>query len=81
MEAEQLIEHELRRILDFATQAPCPPRLAAAYRYAILPGGSWIRPRLALAVAQALASPPAQLSLPAGARSSTAGTCLPPRCS
>ena len=53
MEAEQLIEHELRRILDFATQAPCPPRLAAAYRYAILPGGSWIRPRLTLAVAQA----------------------------
>ena len=34
------------------TQEPgCPPRLAAALRYSVFPGGARIRPRLALAVA------------------------------
>lgn len=34
------------------TEAPgCPPRLAAALRYAVFPGGARVRPRLCLAVA------------------------------
>jgi geranylgeranyl diphosphate synthase type II len=30
-----------------------PPRLAAAMRHAVLPGGAWVRPQLCLSVAQA----------------------------
>ena len=52
MEAEQLIEHELRRILDFATQAPLSTAagggLPLRYSRRLI-----VRPRLTLAVAQA----------------------------
>ncbi len=63
MQAEQLIEQELERALAFATRKPCPPRLAAAYRYAVLPGGSRIRPRLTLAVALACGNAAPQAAL------------------
>jgi len=50
------IEHALRAALDAATGSQggaCPPRLTAAMRHAVFPGGARIRPQLALAVARA----------------------------
>lgn len=47
------IEHTLSRVLERASGARCPPRLAAAVRHAVFPGGARIRPRLCVAVAMA----------------------------
>lgn len=44
-----------------------PPRLASALRYAVLPGGGWVRPLLTLAVAEAVSSEASPLSLSAAA--------------
>ncbi len=49
------IEQALLAALEPGESAGCPPRLAAAIRYAVFPGGARIRPRLCLAVAQACA--------------------------
>jgi geranylgeranyl diphosphate synthase, type II len=46
------IERALRASID-AASAGAPPRLAAALRHAVFPGGARIRPRLCLAVAAA----------------------------
>jgi len=47
------IEEALSRLLGKAAAVPCPPRLAAAMRHAVFPGGARIRPRLCLSVAAA----------------------------
>lgn len=52
METGSLIERFLARTLR-AAAVGAPPRLAAAVRHAVFPGGARIRPRLCLAVARA----------------------------
>jgi geranylgeranyl diphosphate synthase type II len=52
MDAAERIEQTLNVALDAAT-AGAPPRLAAAMRHAVFPGGARIRPRLTLAIAMA----------------------------
>jgi geranylgeranyl diphosphate synthase type II len=47
------IEAALENSLLGPCSAPCPPRLSAALRYAVFPGGARVRPRLCLAVASA----------------------------
>ncbi|MCA9544430.1 MAG: polyprenyl synthetase family protein, partial [Myxococcales bacterium] len=47
------IEAALERALTLAAGPDCPPRLAAAMRDAIFPGGGRVRPALTLAVAKA----------------------------
>ncbi len=47
------IEQALGAALAAGEAGGCPPRLAAAVRYAVFPGGARIRPRLCLAVAAA----------------------------
>src|SRR5215475_13888796 len=53
MDAVSRIERALRQSMGRADVAACPPRLAAAMRHAVFPGGARIRPRLCLAVAHA----------------------------
>jgi geranylgeranyl diphosphate synthase type II len=53
MEVRSRIEAALHRALDAAVAADVPPRLAAAARHAVWPGGARVRPRLCLAVAAA----------------------------
>lgn len=45
------IEQSLALAVAQAQEPGCPPRLAAAIRYSVFPGGARIRPRLTLAVA------------------------------
>lgn len=45
------VEQSLSMAVAQAAGPGCPPRLAAAMRYAVFPGGARIRPRLCLAVA------------------------------
>ncbi len=53
--AGRLIESALESCLVEASHGPdCPPRLAAAMRHAVFPGGARLRPRLVLAVARAV---------------------------
>ncbi|MBK1700646.1 polyprenyl synthetase family protein [Thiococcus pfennigii] len=53
MDATMRIEQALTAAVADAEGPLCPPRLAAAIRYAVFPGGARVRPRLALAVAWA----------------------------
>ena len=53
MDARARIEAALNRALSMADHPAAPPRLAAAMRHAVFPGGARIRPRLTLAVAAA----------------------------
>ena len=53
MDARARIERAMERALALAGGAGAPPKLAEALRYALLPGGAWVRPRLCLAVAHA----------------------------
>jgi geranylgeranyl diphosphate synthase type II len=53
VDAKQRIERSLNQSLALAQSSEGPPRLNAAMRYAIFPGGARIRPRLCLAVARA----------------------------
>lgn len=52
---EAALEHALARACGRSNGADdsCPPRLAAALRYAVFPGGARVRPRLCLGVAGA----------------------------
>ena len=50
------IDAAISAALDHHLSADCPPRLASAVRYAVLPGGGRLRPRLCLAVAKACAA-------------------------
>jgi len=61
------IERALEAVLAEAVGPDCPPRLAAALRHALFPGGARIRPRLCLGVAEALGEPRPALSLAAAA--------------
>ena len=63
--AGDVVERALERCLRAATEGgDCPPRLAGAVRHAVFPGGARLRPRLVLAVAEAVAGPG---RVPAGA--------------
>ena len=53
MDARTRIEEALNTALALADAPGAPPRLIAAMRYAVFPGGARIRPRLTLAVAAA----------------------------
>jgi geranylgeranyl diphosphate synthase type II len=53
MKSDPRIEQALGRAIEPGELSGCPPRLAAAIRYAVFPGGARIRPRICLAVAQA----------------------------
>lgn len=53
MNAAQRIQQAVQATVDRAASAGCPPRLGAALRHAVFPGGARLRPRLCLAVAAA----------------------------
>src|SRR5215470_14101640 len=53
MDAVSRIERALRTAIGRADAVACPPKLAAAMRHAVFPGGARVRPRLCLAVAAA----------------------------
>lgn len=53
MDAGTRIETTLAAALDRAAAGAAPPKLVAAVRHAVVPGGARIRPRLCLAVAEA----------------------------
>ena len=53
MDIQARIETGLAAALDRAAGPDCPPRLAAALRHAVTPGGARVRPQLCLAVAAA----------------------------
>jgi geranylgeranyl diphosphate synthase type II len=53
MDLSERIEIGMQLSLKLATANGCPPKLAAAMRHAVFPGGARIRPRISLAVALA----------------------------
>src|SRR5262245_7582368 len=53
MDAIGRLERALSDALLLADGPDAPPRLAAAMRYAVFPGGARVRPKLCLAVAAA----------------------------
>lgn len=53
MSIRQRIESALDAALAAEATHGAPPRLVAAVRHAVLPGGAWVRPSLCLAVAEA----------------------------
>lgn len=55
MSADAVIERAIERAVAFSEGQGAPPRLAAAIRHAVFPGGARVRPQLCLAVAQACA--------------------------
>lgn len=55
------------RAVEAAAAPPCPPQLARALRYAVLPGGARVRPRLTMAVARACGFAHAELACAAAA--------------
>jgi geranylgeranyl diphosphate synthase type II len=59
MNADALIERTIERAIAAAEAPGGPPRLAAAIRHAVFPGGARVRPQLCLAVAGAYAEPDA----------------------
>jgi len=63
MDASRHIEQSLAAALAQAEGSDCPPRLAAAMRHAVFPGGARVRPRLCLAVASACREPRLDLAL------------------
>lgn len=67
MDVAARIEQALEAALKGAEVPESPPKLAAAIRYAVFPGGARIRPRLCLAVAQACGDDQPQMSEAAAA--------------
>ena len=67
MDNTQRIEAALEVALAAQDGDDGPPRLAAAIRHAVFPGGARIRPHLTLAVAQACGADDLQLAAAAGA--------------
>lgn len=53
MNADALIERSIERAVAAAEGRNAPPKLGAAIRHAVFPGGARMRPQLCLAVAQA----------------------------
>jgi len=62
MDTGTRIENALEAAVRRAEGAGAPPRLAAAIRHGVFPGGGRVRPRLLLAVAQACGDPNPSLS-------------------
>ena len=56
------IEQALEVAVESCESLGCPPRLAAAIRYAVFPGGARIRPRLCLAIAAGCGEPQSPLA-------------------
>ena len=52
MESMARIESALHAAVASGEAQGCPPKLAAAVRHAVFPGGARIRPQLCLAVAE-----------------------------
>jgi geranylgeranyl diphosphate synthase type II len=67
MERASAIEQALSVAVGSCDALGCPPRLAAAIRYAVFPGGARVRPRLCLAVAAACGQPNSPLAEAAAA--------------
>ncbi len=67
MDNTQRMEAALEAALAAQEGAEGPPRLAAAIRHAVFPGGARIRPHLTLAVAQACGADELDLAAAAGA--------------
>jgi geranylgeranyl diphosphate synthase type II len=61
------IDQSLTAAVASCEASGCPPRLAAAIRYAVFPGGARVRPRLCIAVAAACGDPESTLADAAGA--------------
>jgi geranylgeranyl diphosphate synthase, type II len=53
MDSLKRIEHALQMAVAAGEASGCPPKLAAAVRHAVFPGGARIRPQLCIAVARA----------------------------
>ena len=66
MDVSRRIEDALIQALRAADLPGCPPKLAAAMRHAVFPGGARVRPRLVLAVALACGDDAPALSDAAG---------------
>lgn len=66
MDVSRRIEDALIQALGAADLPGCPPKLAAAMRHAVFPGGARVRPRLVLAVALACGDDAPALSDAAG---------------
>jgi geranylgeranyl diphosphate synthase type II len=68
MELSRRIESELANAIERVEAGSGPPRLAAAMRHAVFPGGARVRPRLSLAVALACGdrAPAASAAMAAG---------------
>jgi geranylgeranyl diphosphate synthase type II len=62
MDASARIEAALELAVASCDVLGCPPRLAAAIRYAVFPGGARIRPRLCLAIASSCGEPDSSLA-------------------
>ena len=62
MESVSAIEEALETAVASCDTLGCPPRLAAAIRYAVFPGGARIRPRLCLAIAAGCGEPHSPLA-------------------
>jgi geranylgeranyl diphosphate synthase type II len=63
MESASGIEAALETAVASCDALGCPPRLAAAIRYAIFPGGARVRPRLCLAIAAGCGAPQSPLAV------------------
>ena len=61
-EALERLEQFIQVCLDQAEGPGSPPRLCAAIKHAVLPGGARIRPRIALSVAMACAGKPRKVA-------------------
>lgn len=53
MTPQDRIDRAVRKAIGWAQRRPAPPKLAAALKYAVLPGGARVRPMLTLSVARA----------------------------
>lgn len=62
MESASGIEAALETAVASCESLGCPPRLAAAIRYAVFPGGARVRPRLCLAIAAGCGDPHSPLA-------------------
>jgi geranylgeranyl diphosphate synthase type II len=62
MSMQARIEQAMEQPFALAETATAPPRLLAAMRHAVFPGGARIRPQLCLAVAQACGNDAPELS-------------------
>lgn len=67
MDAAERVERSLERAVRRAGGQGAPPKLAAAIRHAVFPGGARVRPRLTLAVAAACGAQGGALAEAAGA--------------